>query len=149
VCLHRLKLPYGLFMDPLSTAIVAAITAGAATGTTDIAKSTIVDSYGALKALIIKRLGGKSEVVDAIEKLEAKPDSPARRETLAEEVNAAKAGEEPDLLAAAGSLIEMIKALPNGEQHIHQARGIGIAQASGGSSATVNIYGLPAKNNDA
>jgi hypothetical protein len=136
-------------MDPLSTAIVAAITAGAATGTTDIAKNTIVDSYGALKALIKKKLGGKSEVVDAIEKLEAKPDSPARREILAEEINVAKAGEEPDLLAAARSLIEIIKALPNGEQHIQQARGIGIAQASGASSATVNMYGLPAKNNDA
>jgi hypothetical protein len=136
-------------MDPISTAIVAAITAGATTGATDIAKKAIVDGYVALKALVKNKFGGNSEVVDAIEKLQAKPDSAGRRETLAEEIKATRASEEPDLLAAAKSLLEIIRAMPNGEQHIQQARGVGIAQASGGSSATVNMYGLPGKKNDA
>jgi Het-E N-terminal domain len=137
-------------MDPITTAIVAAITAGAATGATDVAKKTIVDGYEALKALVKKKFGGNSEVADAIEKLQTKPDSAGRRETLAEEVKASKAAEEPDLLAAARLLLESIKGMPNGEQHIQQvAQGTGIAQASGGSSATVNMYGSPGKKNDA
>jgi hypothetical protein len=127
-------------MDPISTAIIAAIAAGATTAATDVAKSAIVDSYGALKSLIQKKLGPNSEVVDAIEKLQTKPDSAGRRETLKEEIKASNAGEEPELLAAAKVLVEIIKASPNGEQHLQQARGIGIAQASGGSSASVTIY---------
>jgi hypothetical protein len=44
------------------------------------------------------------------------------------------------LLAASNALLQIIRSLPHGEQHIQQiAHGIGIAQASGGSTATVNI----------
>jgi hypothetical protein len=39
----------GNFMEPITTAIVAGTTAGAATGATDIAKKSIADSYEALK----------------------------------------------------------------------------------------------------
>ena len=136
-------------MDPLTTSIIAAITAGAATGATDVAKKAIADGYDALKGLIKKKFGGNSQVVDAMDKLQAKPDSAGRRETLAEEIREIKAAEQPELLAAAGSLLELIKAMPNGEQHIQQvAQGTGIAQASGGSTASVNIYAPAGSKND-
>lgn len=136
-------------MDPVTTAIVTAITAGVATGSTDAAKKAVVDSYEGLKALIKRKFGGNSEVVDAINKLETKPDSAGRREVLAEEIREIKAAEAPDLMAAAMSLLELIKAMPNGEQHIQQvAKGTGIAQASSGGTASVNIYGPAGSKND-
>jgi hypothetical protein len=136
-------------MDPLTTSIVAAITAGAVRGTTDIAKKSIADGYDAIEGLIKKKFGGNSQVLDAMDKLQAKPDSAGRRETLAEEIKEIKAAEEPELLAAAGSLLELIQAMPNGEQHIHQAaQGTGIAQASGGSTANVNIFAPTGSKND-
>ena len=136
-------------MDPVSTAIIAALSAGAASGVTDAAKQAMVDAYHGLKALISKRFGSDSEVGNAIEKLQAKPDSDGRKQTLAEELKAVNAAAEPDLVTAAQSLLALIKALPQGEPHIQQAKGIGIAQASGGSSASVHIHGpLPAKPED-
>src|SRR3954454_3817299 len=100
-------------MDPVTTAIVTAITAGVATGSTDAGKKAIVDSYEGLKALVKKKFGGNSEVVEAINKLETRPDSAGRREALAEQIREIKAAEEPDLKAAAMSLLELIKAVPN------------------------------------
>jgi hypothetical protein len=97
--------------------------------------------------LIKRKLGANSDVVEAMENLQGKPESVGRRETLAEEVKASKASEEPELLSAAKSLLDLIKALPNGEQHVAQvAHGTGIAQASGGSTATVNIHNAGRKN---
>lgn len=136
-------------MDPVSTAIIAALSAGAASGVTDAAKQAMVDAYHGLKTLISKRFGSDSEVGNALEKLQAKPDSDGRKQTLAEELKAVNAAAEPDLVTAAQSLLALIKALPQGEQHIQQAKGIGIAQASEGSTASVHIYGpLPAKPED-
>lgn len=136
-------------MDTLTTSIVAAITAGAATGTTDIVKKSVADGYAALKGLLRKKFGANSQVVDAMDKLQAKPDSAGRREMLAEEIKELRADEEPELLAAARGLLELIKAMPNGEQHIQQvAKGTGIAQASSGGTASVNIYGPAGSKND-
>src|SRR6476469_354838 len=85
-------------MDTLTTSIVAAITAGAVRGTTDIAKKSIADGYDAIKGLIKKKFGGNSQVLDAMDKLQLKPDSAGRRETLAEEIKEIKADEVPELL---------------------------------------------------
>jgi hypothetical protein len=135
-------------MDPVTVAIIAALSAGAKSGVTDAAKKAIVDGYEGLKALLKKKFGSNSDVADAIDKLQAKPDSPGRRETVAEELKAANADAQPELLCAAESLLELIKALPQGEQHIQVAHGTGIAQADRGSTATVKIFGLPSKKND-
>ena len=135
-------------MDPITAAIVAALSAGAASGATDVAKKMIVDGYEALKSLLKKKFGGNSDAADALDKLQAKPDSEGRQKTLAEELGAENAASDPELMIAARSLLELVKALPHGEQHIlHVAKGANIAQASGGSTATVtrNIYENPAK----
>src|SRR5437763_585877 len=102
-------------MDPITLAIVAALSAGAASGATDVAKKAIVDGYEVLKTLLKKKFGDNSDATDAINKLQAKPDSPARRETLAEELKAVNAAADPELLHAAQSLLELVKALPQGE----------------------------------
>jgi hypothetical protein len=135
-------------MDPVTVAIIAALSAGATSGVTDAAKKTIVDGYEGLKGLLKKKFGSNSGVADAIDKLQATPDSPGRRETLAKELKAINAAAEPELLCAAQSLLELIKAMPQGERHIQVAHGTGIAQADRQSTATVNIYGSPDKKTE-
>ena len=131
-------------MDPITLALVAALTAGATSGVTEVAKKAIVDGYEGLKALLKKKFGNNTDVSDAIDKLQAKPDSPARRATLGEELTAANAVSDPELVSAAQSLLALIKNLPQGDQHVQQiAQGTGIAQAAGGSTATVSMSGWP------
>ena len=132
-------------MEPITAAIIAALTAGAASGITEAAKKAISDGYSGLKALINKKFGGKSDVTDAIEKLQAKPESPGRQQTLAEELKAINASADPELLGAAQSLLELIKAVPHGDQHIQNAVGTGIAQADRGSTASVSFASRPPK----
>jgi hypothetical protein len=132
-------------MDPITAAIIAALTAGAASGLTETAKKAISDGYSGLKALISKKFAGKSDVTEAIDKLQAKPESPGRQQTLAEELKATNASADPELMGAAQSLLELIKALPQGKQHIQNAVGTGIAQADRGSTASLTFAVPPPK----
>lgn len=126
-------------MDPISAAIIAALAAGAAGGATDVAKSALVDGYNGIKNFIKKKWGGDSDVSKAVDQLQAKPDSDARKGMLVEEVKAARVAEDPDLAQMAQSLLSLIKSMPGGEKHIQTATGTGIAQADRGSTATVNM----------
>lgn len=124
-------------MDPISAAIVAALAAGAASGATDVAKSALVDGYNGIKDFIKKKWGGDSDVSKAVEQLQAKPDSDARKGMLVEEVKASKVADDPELTTMAQSLLSLIKSMPDGEKHIQSATGTGIAQADRDSTATV------------
>jgi len=126
-------------MDPITTAIVAALTAGAVAGVTEVGKKAIAEGYEALKAALKKKFGAESDLVQAVDQLEKKPDSTGRTQTLQEEVAAAKAEQDPELVQAAQALLEQIKAQPGGEQHIQTAIGSYIAQADRGGTATVSV----------
>lgn len=130
-------------MDPFSAAIIAALTAGALSGLTDTGRKLIADAYAGLKSLLLKKFGSQSALVQSVTNLEARPESPNRQGVLQEEVQAAKANQDPDLLQAAQKLLEQIKAQPGGEQHIQNAIGSYIAQADHGSTATVNVNRPP------
>jgi hypothetical protein len=132
-------------MDPITAALIAALSAGAASGLTDTAKKAIADGYNGLKALINRKFGGSSEVTNAIEKFQDAPDSPTRQKTLAEKFKETKISEDPEVLSVAQSLLALIEKLPGGEQHIQHAVGTGIAQADRGSTATVSFAPLPTK----
>jgi hypothetical protein len=103
-------------------------------------------AYQGLKSLIKKKFGDHSDVVEAIDKLEAKTDSDGRKQTLAEELKAINPAVDPDLLSAAQSLLALINALPQGEKHIQVAHGTGIAQADRGSTATVTTHAPPRRD---
>ena len=78
-------------MDPIiTTAIVAALA--------NLSKDAIKDSYVALKAALKKKFGETSDVVDAVDKLEKKPDSEARKAMVKEEIEIAKVNEDPDII---------------------------------------------------
>lgn len=59
-------------MGPITTAIVATLSAGAVNGITDTAKTAMTDGYNKLKTLVTKKCGAKSDIVQAIAQLEAK-----------------------------------------------------------------------------
>ena len=73
-------------MDPITTAIVAALGAGAISGLTEAGKIGITDAYQILKDLLAKKFGVWSQVALAVDHLEAKPDSTARQGGLQEEI---------------------------------------------------------------
>jgi hypothetical protein len=136
---HKANARRNTSMDPITTAIIAALSAGAASAATDVAKKTIVDGYEGLKALLKKKFGSNSDAVDAIEKLQVKPESLPRREMLAEELKAVNASADPELSRAAQSLLELIKGLPDAGSHIQIAMGYANAVADRGSTSTINI----------
>jgi hypothetical protein len=96
-------------MDPITTAIVTALSAGAISGLTDTSKAAISDAYTQFKALLKQKFGASSEVVQAVSALEAHPDSTGRKETLQEEIIASNAQHDEELLAAANSLRTLIQ----------------------------------------
>ncbi len=103
-------------MDPITGAIISALSAGVAGGVTDVGKKVIVDAYNALKASIKKKQGEDSDVVEAVEKLEEKPESEGRQTMLAEEVADAKLTKDKILVKQAQELIAVLKESAAGQQ---------------------------------
>jgi len=131
-------------MDPITTAILAALAAGAVSGATKVGEQVIADAYAKLKELLGKKFGAKSKVVKAVKDLEANPKSAARKEVVKEEVAAAKADQDKELLQAAQALIKSVKALPGGIQIIQTAIGDQNIQIAGDGN-TVNVNTPKAK----
>ena len=121
-------------MDTITTAIVAAISAGV----TKVGEQVISDAYNKLKELLAKKFGTKSKVVKAVKELEGNPKSTARKEVVREEVAAAKADQDQELLQIAQSLLKSLKALPGGAQIIQTATGDQNIQVAGDSN-TVSL----------
>jgi len=69
-------------MDAITAAIIAALSAGAASGITDAAKKAISDGYAGIKTLITKKFGSNSKAAEAVDKFEETPDSLKRKDTL-------------------------------------------------------------------
>jgi disulfide oxidoreductase YuzD len=102
-------------MDPITTAILT--TAG-----TGLVTSVIKDSYEALKAALKKKFGSNSDLVDAVEKLEKKPDSEARKAIVQEELEIAKVNDDPELVGLAQALLDQLKEQPGGQEIISQTQ---------------------------
>ncbi len=131
-------------MEPITitTAIIAAIAAGATAGATEISKKAVADAYNGLKALIARKFGSDSDLADAVAGVEKRPDSDSRKGALQEEVESAQAQNDEGIQQAVNKLMEAVRAQPGGDQlvqHTQTAIGNNIAQAAGGSTATVNV----------
>jgi disulfide oxidoreductase YuzD len=115
-------------MDPITLAIVT----GLAIPT---AKDVIKDGYEALKAALKKKFGPESDVVDAVEKLEKKPDSEARKAALQEEVETAKVNDDPEIIKLAQDFLNQLKEQPGGQEIIN------LTQTQTNTVSGVNVGG--------
>ena len=95
-------------MDPITTAIVAALSAGTISGLTEVSKTATTDAYNTLKALLIKKFGAKSEMAQAIDRLEANPELIGHQETLQEEIVTDNAEQDHEVLAAAKHVLALV-----------------------------------------
>jgi hypothetical protein len=94
-------------MDPV-TLIVTALAAGAALGVKDAASSAVKDAYGALKALVKKRLAGRPDGELVLARHEQAPGT--WQTPLEAELTAAGAGSDAELVAAAKTLMDLADA---------------------------------------
>ena len=133
-------------IELITSAIYAALSAGAAAGATDTAKKSVADAYSGLKSLITTKFGAHHEVSKAVAELEAKPASEGRKQTLSEELETVRADSDPEIASAAQALLELIRSLPQGDQHIQSVHGTANAVADRRGVASVNISGQIGKN---
>jgi hypothetical protein len=91
-------------MEPI-TLIVTALAAGASAALKSTAEAGVKDAYEGLKRLILRRYRD----VD-VEPVEKKPESHAKRESLAEDLEAVGAGQDQELLETARRLVEAVRA---------------------------------------
>ncbi|MBI5651687.1 MAG: hypothetical protein HZC40_14775 [Chloroflexi bacterium] len=110
-------------MDPISLAVVGALA--------KLSEQAIKDAYEALKALIARKFGKESDLAQAVENLEKKPESVGRKETLVEEVTASNADRDQELLQAAKALSAIIKTSSGSSQIIQTATGDQNIQVAG------------------
>ena len=105
-------------MESITNKITQAIVEGLA----NLSKDAIKDGYGALKGVLQKKFGDKSDLVDAVDKLEKKPDSEGRKAILQEELEIAKVNDDPDIIQLAQDLLDKIQEQPGGQQTINQTQ---------------------------
>jgi hypothetical protein len=110
-------------MDPITTAIVAALSSGVLGGLTEASKTAITDAYGKLKMLLTKKFGGESEVIHAVNEVEAKPNSAGRKAMLQEEIAAVKADQDQEILLLAQTLLAQVATQPGGKEYVQKAMG--------------------------
>lgn len=126
-------------MDPITAAIVGAVAAGLLQGAGDVSKQVLVDGYRRLTAMLAGRFGDRSDVVLAVEAVQARPDSVARREVLAEEVSRSGADRDDEIMATARDLLTHLQQDPAVASSVQQAIGSYIAQADRHGHAEVNV----------
>ncbi len=127
-------------MDPITfTAIVAALSAGVASGGGKVVENVLVDAYTGLKMVLKRKFGDDSEVVEAVDKLEKDPNSDWRQGMLKEMLEDAAVDQDPEVRQVAQELLKQLQAQPGGEAHVQNAVGSYIAQADRRSTAEVNI----------
>ncbi len=121
-------------MDTITTAIIA--------GLAGISKDAIKDSYNALKGACKKKFGETSDLAEAIDKLEKKPDSEGRQTTLKEEIEAANAHEDAEIIHLAQALLEILKE----QSPAQKTTTIGDVTATGEGGAAIGNFEGQAKN---
>jgi hypothetical protein len=129
-------------MDPITAAIVTAVSTGAIGGLTEVGKTALTDAYARLKALLVKKFGKESEVVQAVEQVEAQPAEDVCKAALAKEVAAVKADQDGELIQIALAVQQVLQSSTDNTGHSQVATGSYIAKADRGSSASVHI-GIP------
>ena len=99
-------------MDPITLAITTALG--------NLGQTVIKDAYDALKEALQQKFGADSDLIEAVDKLEQKPDSNARQAVLQEEIEESKAAQDAEIIQIAKAIIEQLKDLPGMQVEILQ-----------------------------
>ena len=126
-------------MDPITAAIVAALVAGVAKAATPVGENLLKNYMMVSKPS--SSAGSASRARSSMPSRRSRPirDWAGRKEVLKEEIAASKADQDQEIVAAAQQTLDLIKQQPGGGQVIQQATSNYMAQAEGGSTATVQI----------
>jgi hypothetical protein len=92
-------------MDPITTAIVAALPAMSS----DLVKSAVKDAYDGLKAVIRRKWGEAGRLPKAVEDLEENPKSEGKAMVLERQVAETKAVEDTEVMQALAKLVSELK----------------------------------------
>jgi hypothetical protein len=123
-------------MDPITTAIVAALPALA----TDMVSGAVKDTYAGLKSLITRKFGASSAVAKSIDDLEADPKSEGRAIVLSEQVKKVNAPSDAEVMAAVNELVEALAnhmAAGTSSVHIQATMTGGVAGIVGAQNASI------------
>jgi hypothetical protein len=134
-------------MDPITTAIVAALPALA----TEMVSSGIKDAYAGLKSIIARKFGATSTVSKSVEALEANPKSKGQAMVLSEHVEEAKATSDTEIMAAVSKLVEALakeRAAGTSSVNIQATISGGVAGIVGAQNASIGSMnaGSPGPN---
>jgi hypothetical protein len=129
-------------MDPV-TVIVSALSLGAAAGLEPTVATAVKDGYAGLKALVLRKFGTKGDAADALAKVETKPDSAGRKTTLQEELTAAGADRDQEVVDRAAELLKLLESeapgVTGGLVGQINAAGGKVLVLSGGNQGIINI----------
>lgn len=95
-------------MDPASI-IASALVAGAIAAAKDVTTQAVKDGYAGLKALIIHRFGDKAKLAKAVEQAEKSSATAPRQHGLEEELLAAGAAQDAEVLKQAQTLLDLLQ----------------------------------------
>ena len=95
-------------MDPI-TIIMTAIVAGAAAASKEVGAQAVKEAYTGLKTLITRKFSSEADVERAITSVEKRPESKNRQGVLKEELEAAQAAQDADILERASALLDLLK----------------------------------------
>ena len=93
-------------MDPITIAIITAVSAGVTSGA---AKEATIDAYKAIKNAIKSKFGSDSKVSKAITTLEEDPESKGQQLVLSEQMEAQGVAKDPGIVIIADRLAKALK----------------------------------------
>jgi hypothetical protein len=125
-------------MEPV-TLILTALAAGAGLGLRDAASSAVTDAYSALKTLVRRKLAGRRDGEIVLARHELAPQVWGK--PLAEELTAAGASGDEDLVAAAQAVMRLVDPVGSAggkyQVMVHGSQGVQV----GDHNTQHNIFG--------
>jgi hypothetical protein len=102
-----------VFVDPVTTAIVAALAAGLAKGVTKVGESVVADAYNALKNALQRKYGGDKKLAKAIRAVEEKPQSASNLQALEARLARYQVERDAELMRLAERLLTVSRQVSN------------------------------------